>query len=114
MKGIGDFICKTLKVHFKTQSRDTGHFARICVGVDLTKKLRPDFIILGERYGIQYEGIHLVCFNCGVYGHKLEDCPLRRNTKTGVNENSSDSAAPMEEFSWIQRERISLRFHNCP
>lgn len=79
MKGIGDFIGKTLKIDLKTQSGEMGNFARVCVEVDLTKKLRSDFTILGERFGIQYEGIHLVCFNCGIYGHKLEECPLRCN-----------------------------------
>lgn len=77
MRGIGDFIGKTLKIDFKTQSGEMGNFARICVEVDLIKKLRSDFTIMGERLGIQYEGIHLVCFNCGKYGHKLEECPLR-------------------------------------
>lgn len=52
MKEIGDFIGKTLKIDMKTQSGEMGNFARICVEVDLTKKLRSDFTVMGERLGI--------------------------------------------------------------
>ena len=24
---------------------------------------------------VEYEGIHLICFGCGKYGHKKEACP---------------------------------------
>ncbi|KAJ1443876.1 Zinc finger, CCHC-type [Sesbania bispinosa] len=28
----------------------------------------------GETFKVEYEGLHLVCFNCGKYGHKMDSC----------------------------------------
>ncbi|KAJ1441621.1 Zinc finger, CCHC-type [Sesbania bispinosa] len=30
----------------------------------------------GKTYNVEYEGLHLVCFQCGRYGHRKEGCPL--------------------------------------
>lgn len=45
MKGIGDFLGKTLKVDLNTHSGEMGNFARLCVEVDLTRSLRTDFTV---------------------------------------------------------------------
>lgn len=74
MKGTGEFLGRTIKINLNTQLGEMGNFARICVEIDLIKQLCTSFIVLGERLGIQYEGIHLVCFHCGCFGHKQEDC----------------------------------------
>lgn len=62
MKEIRDFISKTLKIDLRTQSGEMRHFARICVEVDLTKKLRPDFTILSVStvgyMGIKWRIVH--------------------------------------------------------
>nr|GMC74996.1 uncharacterized protein LOC109158503 [Ipomoea batatas] len=31
----------------------------------------------GRVWHVAYEGIHLVCFSCGLYGHRQESCPTR-------------------------------------
>ena len=43
---------------------------------------------------IEYEGIHLVCFDCGKYGHWKEECEGKLNRggdQPEVNENNKDS-----------------------
>src|ERR1044072_2165138 len=30
---------------------------------------------MGLVLNLEYEGLHQVCFNCGVYGHKKDFCP---------------------------------------
>lgn len=29
----------------------------------------------GEKLNLEYEGLHSICFKCGVYGHRMDVCP---------------------------------------
>lgn len=40
--------------------------------VELGKQLMAGFSIDGEDYFIECEGLHLLCTNCGIYGHRKE------------------------------------------
>lgn len=60
-----------LKWDDSTALATRGKFARLCVEVDLTKLSK--FRLRRKIRRIEYEGIHLVCFNCGRYGHGLEE-----------------------------------------
>ncbi|KAI9102870.1 hypothetical protein K1719_023309 [Acacia pycnantha] len=72
---IGNMIGKIIKIDMSKSIYDKGVFARICVEVDLHKPLLPAFTIFGENRQLVYEGLHLVCFECGRYGHVMEKCP---------------------------------------
>ncbi|KAJ1416829.1 Zinc finger, CCHC-type [Sesbania bispinosa] len=37
----------------------------------------------GRIYKVEYEGLHLICFHCGRYGHRREACPTLPST-TGI------------------------------
>src|ERR1044072_597605 len=63
-----------LKVDRLTSIHSRGKFARICVEIDIQKKLVPKVKVMGEVLNLEYEGLHQVCFRCGVYGHKKEFC----------------------------------------
>lgn len=87
---MGNTIGKTLKVDMNTlahcQRNDTllverGRFARVSVEVDLTKQLRSRFVIRKRIYTVEYEGLHVICFKCGRYGHNRESCTLNNQTK---------------------------------
>lgn len=54
-----------------------GRFARVCVEIDLQKKLVPRVICQAALFNIEYEGLGLICFGCGRYGHRKEVCPWR-------------------------------------
>ncbi|KAI9110340.1 hypothetical protein K1719_018782 [Acacia pycnantha] len=84
---IGNMIGKIIKIDRSTSIYDKGGFARICVEVDLLKPLLPAFTVFGEDKQLVYEGLHLVCFNCGRYGHAQEQCADRIDElhKTPIN-----------------------------
>ncbi|RYR67750.1 hypothetical protein Ahy_A03g014148 [Arachis hypogaea] len=63
-----------LKVDEYTSIHSRGKFARICMKIDLRKKLVPSFSALGKEFRLEYEGLHLICFNCGRYIHKYDGC----------------------------------------
>ncbi|KAI9085180.1 hypothetical protein K1719_032891 [Acacia pycnantha] len=74
---IGNMIGRMIKIDRSTSIYDKGEFARICVEVDLHKPLLPAFTVFGEDKQLVYEGLHLVCFSCGKYGHAQENCVLK-------------------------------------
>lgn len=43
--------------------------------VNLDEPLLPFVEVNRQAYGIVYEGISTICFNCGVYGHVKDQCP---------------------------------------
>ncbi|KAJ1384836.1 Zinc finger, CCHC-type [Sesbania bispinosa] len=45
-------------------------------GAELGSILKVDELTsIHSRGRIEYEGLHLICFKCGKYGHKLDQCP---------------------------------------
>lgn len=72
---LGSTLGHFLKMDQLTMIQARGQFSRICVELDLAKPLVPCVIIRGEKIMLEYEGLHSVCFNCGIYGHRLEVCP---------------------------------------
>ncbi|KAI9073661.1 hypothetical protein K1719_044374 [Acacia pycnantha] len=42
-----------------------GRYARIAVLVDLQKPLVPWIKVDGRTHGVEYEGLPLICFECG-------------------------------------------------
>jgi hypothetical protein len=67
-----------VKVDKNTLMQERGKYARICVEVDLTESLLAMFMIKGRKYNVEYEGLHLLCKNCGKFGHYSEGCPDKR------------------------------------
>ncbi|KAI9118230.1 hypothetical protein K1719_010562 [Acacia pycnantha] len=54
--------------------------------------LLPAFKVFGEERQLVYEGLHLVCFGCGMYGHEKMVC-LDRERWDGVLEKVASSNA---------------------
>ncbi|XP_061350985.1 uncharacterized protein LOC133296046, partial [Gastrolobium bilobum] len=80
---IGSIFGRTLKIDRNSiRSCDSGEgditerakFARICVDVDIRKGFLPKFRITDRIFHVGYEGLHLVCFACGKYGHRRDQC----------------------------------------
>jgi hypothetical protein len=91
---IGSCIGRTVKIDANTlkskkniESKwhvpERGKFARICVEIDLRKILRSKFILNKRTYTVEYEGLNLVCFSCGRYGHRKEQCPEEQEKDNG-------------------------------
>lgn len=42
---------------------------------------------MGRKYNVEYEGLHLLCTNCGKFGHYAEGCP-DKNKPLAISNNS--------------------------
>lgn len=67
---------KENKLGGELNSTERGRFARIRVEVNLGKKLIPKIKIRNRIYRVEYEGLNLICFDCGKYGQHRDQCPL--------------------------------------
>lgn len=75
--GEGGKLGTMLKVDQLTSFQARGQYARICVEIDLTKKLVSKIEVLGHTLLLEYEGLHSICFSCGRVGHKADKCMER-------------------------------------
>ncbi|XP_061362932.1 uncharacterized protein LOC133306628 [Gastrolobium bilobum] len=102
---IGNFFGRTLKLDRNSLRKnelgdavitERGKFARICVEVDLRKSFLSKFTIGIKIYHVGYEGLHLICFKCGLYGHRKDQCPEDQapEVQTTVEESSKGQAVP--------------------
>lgn len=84
---IGNTLGRTVKIDSNTLREKEGSrgefyktervkIARICVEVDLRKVLVSKFELKCRQYNVEYEGLHMVCFDCGIYGHRKDECPM--------------------------------------
>lgn len=98
---LGNRIGKTIKVDLLTPSEnptatarvERGRYARICVELDLQRKLVSKVIAANMVYQVEYEGLGLICFGCGRYGHRKENCSWSPVNPTQVNPNQPPSPA---------------------
>ncbi|XP_031119048.1 uncharacterized protein LOC116022464 [Ipomoea triloba] len=91
MMKIGKEVDRPVKVDYTTSLVSKGKFARICVELDMSKPLLSKFTLAEEVRPIEYEGIHMVCFKCGIYGHKLGQCGNEENREANVVEEQPPS-----------------------
>ncbi|XP_019168342.1 PREDICTED: uncharacterized protein LOC109164046 [Ipomoea nil] len=84
---IGRKVGRPIKIDTTTSLVSKGKFARLCVEVDITKRLLSKYDLEGKARSIEYEGIHLICFKCGLYGHRREQCGRRSGESIGKEEN---------------------------
>ncbi|XP_019178357.1 PREDICTED: uncharacterized protein LOC109173571 [Ipomoea nil] len=78
LKKLGNRIRRTVRDDQATSLVSRGKFTRICIEIDMRKPLISKFTYKEKVRQVAYEGIHLVCFSCGLYGHAKDACPLRR------------------------------------
>ncbi|XP_028799751.1 uncharacterized protein LOC114755052 [Neltuma alba] len=71
---LGNKIGKAIKVDEMTLTRARTMYARMCVEIDLNAPLLPAYIVDGNHLKIEYEGLQLICFACGRFGHDKEHC----------------------------------------
>lgn len=74
---LASAIGQPVKVDLYTLRVARGRFARVCVEIDLNKPVVGRVGINGQWFKVEYEGVHIICANCGCYGHVLKDCPVK-------------------------------------
>ncbi|KAK9181228.1 hypothetical protein WN944_024365 [Citrus x changshan-huyou] len=87
---IGNVVGKVIRIDYNTESLTRGKFARIAVEVSLNKPLWSHFCLDGRMQKLEYENLPVICFNCGIYGHKNENCPQLKTIK-GATKNSENN-----------------------
>ncbi|KAI9088558.1 hypothetical protein K1719_029672 [Acacia pycnantha] len=65
---------RAIRLDVHTAQRARGKFARMCVELDLTKPLIPEFNVEGQTLSIVYESLGCLCTKCGMIGHRKEAC----------------------------------------
>ena len=98
---LGAKFGKPVKIDTTTSVVSRGNFARLCVEVDLSKPLISKFKLRHRVRRVAYEGIHMVCFECGKYGHRNESCPaiVPKNDVPNGQSSSTNVVPPMEHDS---------------
>ncbi|XP_061370977.1 uncharacterized protein LOC133313599, partial [Gastrolobium bilobum] len=94
---IGNWLGKMIKVDSNTNAHVRGRFARICVELDLSQPLKGDYVLEGFTKQIEYEGLGLICFGCGKYGHSTENCsaaPKQRSSSDIHNDDQIHQEEP--------------------
>ncbi|KAI9077419.1 hypothetical protein K1719_040622 [Acacia pycnantha] len=74
LRAIGSLLGEVVKMDYMTETKGRGKYARLAVMMDLQKPLVPWILVDGKRHGVEYEGLPLICFECGLYGHPKERC----------------------------------------
>lgn len=71
---ISSCIRKLIKIDSNTTLAIRGKFAHVCVEISLTKPLVGQIVLDGGWQKVEYEGLFIVCFHYGCYGHTIESC----------------------------------------
>ncbi|KAL4302847.1 hypothetical protein GQ457_10G018520 [Hibiscus cannabinus] len=119
---IAEIVRDVVKVDYNTQAGERGKFARLAITVDLNKHLVSCIGIDDFIQNLEYEGLHHICYSCGVYGHLHETCMEIRGkdnsptedstTIENVNASSKDTSRDSSLFGpWMtvenRRKRVS-------
>lgn len=84
-----------VKIDKVTLAQTRGKFYRLCVEINLNEPLKPFINLYGKPFGVVYEGLSTICFNCGVYGHVREHCPY----KSDSTPDNSDQTKALDDIS---------------
>ncbi|KAL4394796.1 hypothetical protein AHAS_Ahas02G0187800 [Arachis hypogaea] len=102
LEKIGNIIGRTIKVDTNTADVSRGKIARICVEVDLEKPLVSQYQINGKTHLVEYEGIHLVCFHCGMVGHEKQNYPGRQKQNQSCIHQGSEAEEVQRSGSEVE------------
>ncbi|XP_031112039.1 uncharacterized protein LOC116016010 [Ipomoea triloba] len=92
LRKIGNKVGRPIKIDNTTSIATRRKFARICVEVDISKPLLSKFTVEDKVCLIEYEGIHMVCFKCGVFGHRKDNCGQSMSTANRADGEQGEDA----------------------
>ncbi|XP_020236355.1 uncharacterized protein LOC109815942 [Cajanus cajan] len=88
---VGNKLGTMLKIDKLTSIHSRGKFAQICVEINLNKKLVSKIDIMGHVLKLEYEELHSICFSCGKYGHRQNQCAENTMKTTGTVDMEMDA-----------------------
>lgn len=74
LQRVGSKFGHLLKVDTCTSTTTMGRYARICIELPLEKTLKTHVHIGHHMQILLYEGLNLLCTNCGGFGHAKGNC----------------------------------------
>ncbi|KAK9181331.1 hypothetical protein WN944_024468 [Citrus x changshan-huyou] len=74
LQKLGDLVGTVIKIDANTASSIRGRFARVAVIISLDKPLVSQFVLDGKIQKLEYEGLPVIFFKCGRYGHNNNTC----------------------------------------
>ncbi|XP_019199070.1 PREDICTED: uncharacterized protein LOC109192823 [Ipomoea nil] len=118
LKKIGKTVGRPVKIDTATSLASKGKFARICLEIDISKPLESKFVLNFEEWPIEYEGIHSICFSCGRYGHRTEQCSPEIQAENEPGEGNAlpekrqiNNQVPKEKYgTWMLVTRKARRY----
>ncbi|MCH79387.1 hypothetical protein A2U01_0000136 [Trifolium medium] len=106
LMAMASAIGRPIKVDINTLNVERGRFARVCVEVDLTVPVVGKIWVNGHWYKVQYEGLHIICTNCGCYGHLGRNCPLATPvSEAAARVHQNHSSAPPHTNSQVSQQK---------
>lgn len=70
-----------IRVNIRTMEASRGKFARVCIEINLHELVVGQVWFHDRWFNVQYEGLHLFCKRCGIFGHTACSC----QTSNGEN-----------------------------
>ncbi|KAI9098542.1 hypothetical protein K1719_025167 [Acacia pycnantha] len=121
---LGNSLGKAIRLDIHTAQRARGKFARMCVELDLTKPLVPEFNVEGQSLSVEYESLGLLCSKCGLVGHAKQNCDRfhKKSMEGGMEVEEQESqrinvnVEENTEGKWktVQRGRRPRRGESVP
>ncbi|KAI9108727.1 hypothetical protein K1719_020374 [Acacia pycnantha] len=95
LRAIGTLLGNVVKIDYMTEMKGRGRYARLAILMDLQKPLVPWIMVDGKKHGVEYEGLPLICFECGLYGHPKERCKNKEQATIVENTPGKTSTSPV-------------------
>ncbi|KAI9107292.1 hypothetical protein K1719_021680 [Acacia pycnantha] len=117
---LGNAIGKAIRLDIHTAQRARGRFARMCVELDLTKPLVPEFNVEGQALSVVYESLGMLCNKCGLFGHAKEGCSefhrkkmeVAMEVETTDDTLKNDVTKVVEKDLWQTVQRVRRQNRN--
>ncbi|KAH9727251.1 hypothetical protein KPL70_008594 [Citrus sinensis] len=88
LRKISQLVGTVIKIDYHTELRERGKFARMAVRISLSQPLLSQFNLDGKIQRVEYEGLPVICYQCGKYGYNSFGCPSKKK----MNEANTDTS----------------------
>ncbi|KAK9200018.1 hypothetical protein WN944_015213 [Citrus x changshan-huyou] len=111
---ISQLVGEVIKFDDNTELSTRGKFARIAVRISLAQPLVSQVEINGRVQKIEYEGLPVICFQCGRYGHHSGACSIKTNYGHPTGEDTTSQDKQRVEMAETQEDRRTEATHLEP
>ena len=95
---------RSIKIYITTRNVDSTKFARACVEIDLSLPIIKKIWVEDQWQQVEYESLHLICAQCGCYGHSQRQCKHQGDKKKELKENKGP---PERQHGPLEKEFVT-------